>query len=118
MLELHWVSLQSVAWVRMISADLQQEESLSDPGTVLDIVVRNVSGSLKCDLCLAISQERSDESEEEREARMNRRVELVPAEHQVVHLLPEEGQRLAVHFGNEAAQARSVPPLLPPPRSC
>jgi len=120
MLDLHWVSLQSVAWMKMISADLAQVESSSNAGklNVLDVVVRNVSGKNPCDLCRAITEEQSSDSEQEREVRSSQRVELVPVESRLLWLHPRGPDRLNVVSTDEEGESRNSKPLSPPPRVC
>ena len=120
MLELHWVSLQSVAWVKMIRSDLQQVESSPDTDkvSVLDGVVRNVSGDNPCDLCRAITEEQSNERDQEREVRSSQRVEMVPAESRSLWLRPHGPERLNVVSADEQADSWRAKPASPPPRSC
>lgn len=120
MLELHWVSLQSVAWVKMISSDLQQVGSSADAGRVnfLDVVVRNVSGAFQCDLCRTISEEQSNDREKERDVRSSQRVEMVPAEDRLLWLHPHGPDRLNVVSTDEDADSWHAKPVSPPPRAC
>ena len=120
MLDLHWVSLQSAAWVKMICSDLQQIEVAADGEkvNVLDVVMRNVSGENPCDFCREITEEKSNDSEQEREARSNQRVELVPAESRSLWLRPRGPERLSVVSTSEQAASWRSKPLSPPPRAC
>lgn len=119
MLDLHWVGLQSVAWVRMITADLQQQES--DGGEVaasdvFEIVVYNVAGSVKCDMCHAIADEKSSEDQDEGEVRNQPRIDLVPAGRSNFAVHPSPPCLIGVVSSDERGAARPAEPLAPPPR--
>jgi len=118
MFDLHWVGLQSVAWVKMISADLAQIESSADAEkvNVLEVVVRNVSGEKPCNLCRAITEEQSSDDEHEREILSNQRVELVPADRCLLWLSPQDPGRLSFVSTDERSDSVRAKPLSPPPR--
>ena len=122
MLDLHWVGLQSVAWMRMISAELQQQQENDGNAVaaseVFEIVVQNVAGSVKCDMCHAIAEEKSSEDQKEGELRNKLRIDLVPAARSsfVIHSSPP--RRTGVAFSDERGTACPAEPLAPPPKAC
>lgn len=119
MLDLHWVGLQSVAWVRMISADLVQQESDGKQVAASDVfesVVHNVAGTAKCEMCHAIAEEKSNEDQEEGELRNQARIDLVPAGRSTFAIHPSSPRRIAVAISDQRAAARPAEPLSPPPR--
>ena len=119
MLDLHWVGLQSVAWMRMISAELQEQENDGNAvaaSDVFEIVVNNVAGSVKCDMCHAIAEEKSSEDQEESEFRNQLRIDLVPVGRSSVAVHPSSPRRIGVAFSDEHGAARPAEPLAPPPR--
>ena len=120
MLDLHWVGLQSVAWVRMVSADLVEQKNdgrTVGAGDVFEIVVHNVSGSVKCDMCHAIAEEKSHEDQEESELRNQPRIDLVPAGRLSFAVYSAPFRRLGVISGDERGSARPAEPVAPPPRT-
>jgi hypothetical protein len=108
-----------VAWVRMISADLLQQESDGKKvaaSDVFEIVVHNVAGSVKCEMCHAIAEEKSNEDQEEGEVRNQPRIDLVPAGRSSFAIHPSPPLRIGVAFCDERGAARPAEPLAPPPR--
>jgi hypothetical protein len=119
MLDLHWVGLQSVAWVRMINADLVHQQSDGRQVAardVLEIVMHNVAGSATCDMCHAIAEEKSNEEQDEGEARNQARLDLVPVGRSSFAIHPSPPRRIDVAFSDERGAARPSEPLAPPPR--
>jgi hypothetical protein len=118
MFELHWVGLQSVAWVQMISSDLEQlDEARSEEADIMAILVENLSGKKPCDLCRAIMKEMAAEHEEQRDAGSNRRLELVPMDARICAIFPPESIRLPALSSDLRALSWRARPVSPPPQA-
>lgn len=113
MLDGHWLTLQSVAWARMLA-------EFSDTASFSEAIVKTFDGKHPCKMCLSIREGRQQEEREQREAPLVkgeksrelfcdlRRVNVPPA---------PASARDAVAFAPQLVSDFQDSPPTPPPRS-
>ncbi len=109
----HWLTLQSVAWARML-AEFSQTESLGQA------VAMTFDGEHPCNLCLSVREGRQQAQREQREAPLLKseksRELFCDARRVVVPAAPDSG-RDAVAFVPRLLSDFVESPPTPPPRS-
>ena len=109
----HWMALQSVAWVRMISQYSRQ-------GSLASALCKTFDGRHPCDLCRSIQHGRQQEQKEHQDlpsVRLGETVDLLCDLRQPSVPLPPLAATPAVPFVPDCHDALPAPPQAPPPRA-